>query len=225
MAFTLAFDVYGTLIDTQGVTVLLKSMVGDKASAFAVLWREKQLEYSFRRGLMQSYEDFATCTRQSLEYTCLHQGVTLSEGQKQLLMDSYSNLPAFQDVRAALETLGQKGHRRFAFSNGTHKAVTTVLSNCGLINYFQEIVSVDDLKTFKPNPACYAYFMRSSDATTEQCWLISSNPFDVIGARSAGMRAVWVKRNAQAVFDPWGIQPTLTVSNLLELAQHPEFSG
>ncbi|WP_434361171.1 haloacid dehalogenase type II [Parasalinivibrio latis] len=225
MAITLAFDVYGTLIDTQGVTVLLKSMVGDKAEPFATLWREKQLEYSFRRGLMQNYEDFATCTRQSLEYTCMHHNVSLSESQKQLLMDSYSSLPAFQDVRQALEVLGHSGHRRLAFSNGTHKAVTTVLSNCGLINYFEEVVSVDDLKTFKPNPACYAYFLRSAGSTTDQTWLVSSNPFDVIGALSAGMRAAWVKRSKNALFDPWGIQPTLTVSNLLELVQHPDFSG
>jgi 2-haloacid dehalogenase len=63
MAITLAFDVYGTLIDTAGVTQALEKYVGDKASAFSSLWREKQLEYSFRRGLMQNYQSFAVCTQ------------------------------------------------------------------------------------------------------------------------------------------------------------------
>ncbi|RMF46291.1 MAG: haloacid dehalogenase type II, partial [Deltaproteobacteria bacterium] len=50
---TLAFDVYGTLIDTHGVLTALEKLVGDKALAFSNSWRDKQLEYSFRKGLMQ----------------------------------------------------------------------------------------------------------------------------------------------------------------------------
>ena len=48
--------------------------------------------------------------------------------------------------------------------------------------------------------------------------MISSNPFDVIGAISAGMRAAWVRRSQQALFDPWGIEPSLTIEDLAELA-------
>jgi 2-haloacid dehalogenase len=69
MVITLAFDVYGTLIDTGGVMVLLGKYVGDKAPEFSRVWREKQLEYSFRRGLMQNYENFALCTTNALDYT------------------------------------------------------------------------------------------------------------------------------------------------------------
>ncbi|MHB1621242.1 MAG: hypothetical protein ACYCTY_14915 [Sulfuricella sp.] len=49
MAIALAFDVYGTLIDTHGVIVALEKHVGNKASEFSRTWREKQLEYSFLR--------------------------------------------------------------------------------------------------------------------------------------------------------------------------------
>jgi len=47
--------------------------------------------------------------------------------------------------------------------------------------------------------------------------LVSSNPFDVIGAINVGMQAAWVKRSPDALFDPWGMQPTVTVSGLMEL--------
>ena len=70
MATTLAFDVHGTLIDTHGVSLALQGMVGTRAAEFSRHWRDKQLEYSFRRGLMQHYASFATCTRDALEYTC-----------------------------------------------------------------------------------------------------------------------------------------------------------
>ena len=49
-------------------------------------------------------------------------------------------------------------------------------------------------------------------------WLISSNPFDVIGAISSGMRAAWVQRSPEVLFDPWGIEPTITLSSLSDLA-------
>ncbi len=69
MVTTLAFDVYGTLIDTNGVIIALEKHVGNKASEFSRTWREKQLEYSFRRGLMQNYENFDICTSNALDYT------------------------------------------------------------------------------------------------------------------------------------------------------------
>jgi 2-haloacid dehalogenase len=78
MKTVLAFDVYGTLIDTAGVVSKLREHVGETAGEFSRAWREKQLEYSFRRGLMRQYEDFAVCTRDALEYTCAHFNAVLS---------------------------------------------------------------------------------------------------------------------------------------------------
>ena len=67
---SIAFDVYGTLINTHGVVSKLEEIVGDLAQSFSNTWREKQLEYSFRRGLMREYQNFTVCTAQALEYTC-----------------------------------------------------------------------------------------------------------------------------------------------------------
>jgi 2-haloacid dehalogenase len=103
MAVTVGFDVYGTLIDTHGVVVILNNMVGDKATEFSRTWREKQLEYSFRRGLMQNYENFARCTSDALEYTSSYFKVPLSDKDKQKLLDAYKVLPAFDDVKEGLE--------------------------------------------------------------------------------------------------------------------------
>jgi 2-haloacid dehalogenase len=94
MATTLAFDVYGTLINTHGVVARLHKMVGAKASDFSQTWRDKQLEYSYRRGLMQNYETFAVCTRNALDYTCTFYKTTLAEEQKDELLSSYRALPA-----------------------------------------------------------------------------------------------------------------------------------
>jgi 2-haloacid dehalogenase len=217
MAITLAFDIYGTLIDTHGVKDSLAGMIGDRAGSFSSLWREKQLEYSFRRGLMQNYQDFSVCTRDALEYCCRHLGEDLTPVQKQQLLQEYRTLPAFSDVEPCLKQLQGGDYRLFAFSNGSADAVTGLLQHAGIKGYFDGVVSVDEIKSFKPNPAVYAHFLRRSGATGAQAWLVSSNPFDVIGAVSAGMSAAWVQRLPQAVFDPWGIEPSITIASLEQL--------
>jgi 2-haloacid dehalogenase len=223
MSLTIAFDVYGTLIDTHGVVSNLQKIMGDKAVRFSHTWRDKQLEYSFRRGLMQNYQKFSVCTSDALDYTCSFYGIQLTEQEKHELLDSYRVLPAFEDVKTGLGRLQSSGFRLYAFSNGSADAVENLLVAAGIRDYFIDVVSVDELKSFKPNPAVYSYFLRKSGATGDSAWLISSNPFDVIGAISAGMRAAWVKRSDEAIFDPWGIEPTITVASLNELDE--KFAG
>lgn len=215
---TLAFDVYGTLIDTHGVVVALQDMIGDKALPFSQAWREKQLEYSFRRGLMQNYATFAVCTAQALEYTCARFNLALASEQQEQLLEIYRVLPAFDDVATGLVAARDAGFRLFAFSNGSADAIETLLVNAGIRELFLDIISVDEVRSFKPNPGVYCHFLRRAGATGSTSWLISSNPFDVIGAVSAGMKAAWVRRSADALYDPWGVEPTVTVQSLTDLA-------
>lgn len=214
---TLAFDVYGTLIDTSGVYKTLREIVGSLADPFMVTWRNKQLEYSFRRGLMNTYVDFSIVTKQALVYCCLLFEQKLTSEQIQNLMDAYKILPAFVDVRPALLDLQEDEYARFAFSNGSEKAVSTLLENAKITKLFDGVVSVENTKMFKPNPIVYKHFNDSTDSEKSNSWLISGNPFDVMGAISYGMKAVWVQRSKSTVFDPWGIQPTAVISNLMEL--------
>ncbi|MDA8412929.1 MAG: haloacid dehalogenase type II [Desulfobacteraceae bacterium] len=222
MAITLAFDVYGTLIDTHGVIIALEKLIGDKAPEFSRTWREKQLEYSFRRGLMQNYENFAVCTSNALDYTSSYYKVPLSQKDKADLLGEYKVLPAFDDVVEGLARARKAGFRMFAFSNGSAEAVEMLLKHAGIRDYFIGVVSVDEMKSFKPNPGVYCHFLRRAGALGADAWLVSSNPFDVIGAVSSGMRAAWVKRSPDAVFDPWGIEPTVTLRSLLTLAEQIE---
>ncbi len=219
MKTVLAFDVYGTLIDTAGVVDELRKLVGESADEFSRTWREKQLEYSFRRGLMRQYEDFGVCTRDALEYTCAHFGAALTQTDKNGLLGTYRVLPPFDDVVTSLDGLSDSGFSLYAFSNGSSDAVQTLLTAAGISDYFIDVVSVEELKTFKPNPDVYRHFLRRAGVDADRAWLISSNPFDVIGAVSAGMCAAWVKRSADLIFDPWGINPTIEVTSLLDIGE------
>lgn len=219
MKITLAFDVYGTLIDTHGITSALEKYAGNKAPEFSRMWREKQLEYSFRRGLMQNYASFDICTSNALDYTSSFLKIPLGQSDKDALMDQYKVLPAFADAKTGLVKAKESGFRLFAFSNGRVDAVEALLNHAGIRDYFIDVVSVDEMKSYKPNPGVYSHFLRRSGATCSEAWLVSGNSFDVIGAISSGMSAAWVKRSPDALFDPWGIEPTLTVNNLASLAE------
>jgi 2-haloacid dehalogenase len=216
---TLAFDVYGTLINTHGVIDKLETMLSSSvnASEFSQTWRDKQLEYSFRRGLMRAYAPFSVCTKDALNYTASYYEVLLSDSEKATLLACYAQLPAFDDVAATLLSLSQKGFKLLAFSNGTEDAVVGLLQNAGIRDLFVGVVSVDDLQTFKPNPDVYHYFTQKAGSIASQTWLVSSNPFDVIGAVSAGLNAAWVQRSKSIIYDPWGVEPTVTIDSLINL--------
>jgi len=215
---TLAFDVYGTLIDTAGVVAALRDKIGEQANHASELWRSKQLEYSFRRGLMQNYSDFAVCTRQALDYVCSSMDLKLNENEREQLLASYRSLPAFDDVATGLEACRAAGMKLYAFSNGRPDDVQGLLDQAGIRDFFNDVVSTDEIRSFKPNPGVYSHFLRRANCTGAEAWLISGNPFDVIGAISAGMSGAWVQRNPATVFDPWGIEPDLRINSLQQLA-------
>lgn len=217
MSQTLAFDVYGTLIDTSGVVQELTGLMGDLAPRFSQRWREKQLEYTFRRGLMQAYQDFSVCTEEALVYVCRELSVPLSEQQMKQLLASYRKLPAFPDAHQALPQLQALGHKMYAFSNGLALDVETLLLHAGIDHYFMDIISADEIRTFKPDPAIYHHFIKRSETPAKHCWLISGNPFDLLGAAAVGFRTAWIRRNPALPFDPWGVEPDLTSSSLTEL--------
>ena len=219
MVKTLAFDVYGTLIDTNGVVDALNTIMGEHAAEFSTRWRDKQLEYSFRRGLMNDYIDFSVCTKQALEYVAATMGMDLSTSQKDNLMALYSRLPAFEDVEACLKSAKESGCKMFAFSNGSAAAVAGLLDYAGISHYFEGTVSVEAVKTFKPNPAVYQHFLEVTKSPASQTYLVSSNPFDVIGAINAEWQAIWVQRNKQVLFDTWGVKPTAVIDSLASLDQ------
>lgn len=217
MQRTVAFDVYGTLVDPLLISRDLEGLVGDDAARFAVAWREKQFEYLFRRGLGRRYEPFSVCTRQALDFVCLSLDHEIDNKDRDALMRRYRELPAFPDARPALDALQRAGFRNFAFSNGEPDDLAALLAHAGLTETLQGIVSAVDVRSFKPDPSVYGHFLETTGAVLGATWLVSANAFDVIGALETGWKAIWVRRNPSLHFDPWGVEPTATVSTLAEL--------
>jgi len=214
----LAFDVYGTLIDPFHMEEHLRAAFGEKAKEASELWRGKQIEYSFRRALMKKYRTFDACTAQALRFVNAQFGIALSEEALEKLLAKYLQLPAYPDVAGALEELAAQGFTIAACSNGTESAVRGLLDHAGVLPRFSRIVSVDPIRTFKPDPAVYEHLVAELRTPRDRVWLISSNPFDVIGAKACGLRTAWVRRDPKRAFDPWEFEPDMVVNGLKELS-------
>jgi 2-haloacid dehalogenase len=219
----LAFDVYGTLIDPFHMEEHLRAAFGEKAREASELWRSKQIEYSFRRALMKKYWTFDVCTAHALRFVSAQFGIPVSEEAREKLLSKYLELPAYPDVTSALDDLAARGFTIAACSNGTESAVRGLLAHAGVLPHFSKIVSVDPIRTFKPDPAVYENLVAELRTRRDSVWLISSNPFDVIGAKACGLRTVWVQRDLKRVFDPWEFEPDLVVEGLAELPDKLNF--
>lgn len=208
------FDAYGTLFDVHSVVAACRELTPDP-DALSREWRAKQLEYTWLRALMGRYKDFWAVTEAALRFALKRLRVTATEEQVSRLMAAYLSLQAFPEVPEILKAF----HHRFPLailSNGSPPMLQAVVQSSGLRPYLQHVISVDALKTYKPSPVVYDLAPRSLGLAKETIAFVSSNSFDVIGAKSFGFQVVWCNR-AQAPLDELGFAPDFTVSRLDEI--------
>ncbi len=215
----LAFDMYGTLVDPIRIWKRLEQYIpDDDALRIAETWRQKQLEYTFRLTVMEKYEDFEQVTRKALDYALATVGRELEADQRDALMAQYNDLERFADVQPGLERLKEGGRQMVVFSNGSPSMIEALMDAAELRPYFEVFVSVDEVGVYKPSPRTYRHVADRLGRPIGEVRLVSSNPFDDIGAESAGMPAVWVDRSG-GMFDTLAPPPEMVVATLTELAE------
>src|SRR5215469_12685835 len=190
----LAFDMYGTLVDPIRIWKQLEHYIPADAQRIAEIWRQKQLEFTFRLTAMERYEDFEQVTRKALDYALAATGHSLPAQQQNELMAQYNDLERFADVEPGLQRLKDAGYSMVVFSNGSPAMLRGIMNAANLHPYFEGFVSVDEVKVFKPSPLVYRHVAKSLRRSIDEVRLVSSNPFDVIGAEAAGMQTAWVNR-------------------------------
>jgi 2-haloacid dehalogenase len=210
----LAFDVYGTLVDVNALELVLNGIV-PRPREFLVEWRSKQLEYSFLLGLMGRYQTFTDVTSRALAFCCGKSGIVLEARQREALLRAWRELPAFPDAVPALTALA--GRLVLAtLTNMNPVGAREVLAHAGLAKFFQEQMSVDEVRTFKPDPRVYRHAAKRLRLEPKDVGLVSSNPFDVMGAKAAGLTAIWVHRS-NLPLDPLDLAPDIEVKDLTGL--------
>ena len=186
------FDAYGTLYDIQSVAAVTEATFPGHGEIITQIWRIKQLEYTWLRSLMGRYVDFAGVTREALAYTLRILGLRHDEAAVTRLMDKYLHLDLYPDALASLAAMTDR--KLAILSNGSPDMLTTLVRNSGLDAVLNAVISVDAAKIFKPSPQAYALIEPELGIAPAEVLFISSNPWDVCGAKSFGLKVAWIER-------------------------------
>ena len=204
------FDAYGTLFDVHSVVEAGRAITRDPV-ALSTMWRQKQLEYTWLRALMGTYADFWVVTEAALRYTIRRLGLTASEAQVRRLMEAYLSLACFPEVKAALRPLA--GRPRAVLSNGAPSMLAAAVAASGLTPLLEHVISVDRVKTYKPSPLVYALGPETLGVSAGELLFVSSNGWDVAGAKAFGYQVAWCNRTG-APEEELGVRPDLVIDSL-----------
>jgi len=213
MPAAFVFDAYGTLFDVHSVQQRCDAFWPGKGPQLSQLWRAKQLEYTWQRSLMRRYEPFSRVTREALEYACEALGLALDGQRSDTLLADYRRLALYPDVPGALALL--KGRKLAILSNGSPDMLEPLVAQSGLA--FDAVLSVDELKIFKPAPEVYQLAVDRLGVAPAQVGFVSSNCWDALGAKSFGFRAFWVNRSGAPV-ERLGVRPDEILKDLAGVA-------
>lgn len=186
------FDAYGTLYDIQSVASATDQAFPGYGDLITQIWRIKQLEYTWQRTAMNRYEDFSVVTRESLTYSLKLLGLKYEPAIFERIMDAYVHLVLYPDAKAALAAL--KNRKLAILSNGSTEMLNALVKNTGLDKVLDATISVDSESVFKPSPKTYALIEKVIGVKPPEVLFISSNPFDVCGAKAFGLNVAWIER-------------------------------
>ncbi|HEY7649333.1 MAG TPA: haloacid dehalogenase type II [Methylomirabilota bacterium] len=207
------FDAYGTLFDVHSVVEAGRRITGDPL-ALSMAWRQKQLEYTWLRALMGRYEDFWAVTQAALRHALRHLNLHPTEAEIRQLLEAYLSLACFPEVKFALERLAPRP--RAILSNGSPRMLAAAVTSSGLQPLLAHVLSVDAVKTYKPSPVVYALGPKALGIPAGELLFVSSNAWDVAGAKSAGYQVAWCNRTG-APEEELGFHADFVVTRLDQL--------
>ena len=188
----IVFDAYGTLYDVQSVATVTDAAFPGRGDYITQVWRLKQLEYAWLRAIMGHYENFRTVTRESLTYTLGTLGLEADTALFDRIVEAYNTLSPYPEAEQALSQLAQ--YRLAILSNGSPDMLDALVRNSGLDRYLEAVISVDAKKAYKPNPAAYELIEERLGVRPDEVLFVSSNGFDVAGAKSFGCKVARIER-------------------------------
>ena len=208
------FDAYGTLFDVHSVMDRCEELFPRHGAQLTILWRTKQLEYTWLWTLMGRYEDFDQITRDALLFACDTLGLSCSPDQIDRLTHAYRTLRPFPDTAKALDSLA--GTPCAILSNGSPEMLRSVVHSAGFESKLRHVLSVDAVRVYKPHTAAYQLAVSSLGVEANEIVFVSANGWDVAGAKAFGFQTCWLNRS-NAPVELLGVSPDRIIKTALEL--------
>jgi 2-haloacid dehalogenase len=214
------FDAYGTLFDVYSVALLAEQLCPGRGEALALLWRDKQIEYT-RLVTMSApggerYRPFWELTQAALRFAAKRLGLDLGSDGESRLMNQYRALSAFPEVREVLGALKARGVTTGILSNGDPAMLGIAVRSAGLEGLLDHVISVEAVRAFKTDPRAYALGPQTLGLPARQILFVSSNGWDAVGATWFGYTTLWVNR-AGLPLEQLGCEPTRIGTSLKDV--------
>jgi 2-haloacid dehalogenase len=213
----IAFDVNETLSDLSPLGARFVE-VGASASV-APLWFASVLRDGFALITAGENPPFAGVARELLlsllSQAQLNRPV---EEAARYVMDGFAALELHPDVAPGIDRLHEAGLRLVTLSNGAALVAERLLTAANVRDRFERLLSVEDAGSWKPAARAYEYATQVCDVKPEDMVLVAVHPWDVDGARRAGLQSAWVNRTG-GPFPATFLEPTYTVGGIEELAE------
>jgi 2-haloacid dehalogenase len=210
------FDVYGTLFDVYSVAIGAEAHFPGSGERLAVLWRDKQIEYTRLVTMSRRYRPFSELTRRALQFACARLQLSLSDTVCDALIEEYLRLRPFAENESVLRELKSRGVRAGVLTNGDPAMLDPLLSQSGFASLLDPVLSAHSVERFKTDDAVYALGPAALQLPARDILFVSSNGWDAIGATWYGYTTLWINR-AGAPLDPLDTQPSRTGSSLRAL--------
>jgi len=188
------FDAYGTLFDVYSVAHAAEQLFPGRGEKLALLWRDKQIEYTRLLTMSGRYQSFWEITCASLRYAVQRFELPLDPAGEAHLLNQYRHLSAFPENKPVLAELKKRGIPAGILSNGDPAMLAVAVKSAGLKELLSPVLSVDAVKRFKTDPTAYSLGPRALGVPAREILFVSSNCWDAIGATWYGYTTLWVNR-------------------------------
>jgi len=210
------FDAYGTLFDVYSVGLLAEQLFPGHGERLALVWRDKQIDYTRLLTMSGRYMPFWEVTRAGLRYAAARLALPLDPTLEERLMNQYRHLSAFPENRAVLSELKQRGIPAGILSNGDPEMLAVAVKSAGLADWLAPLLSVHAVRRFKTDPAAYALGPQALKLPAREILFVSSNGWDAIGATWFGYTTLWVNRTGLPL-EQLDTEPTRIGSSLRDV--------
>ena len=210
------FDAYGTLFDVYSVGLLAEQLFPGHGEALAVIWRDKQIDYTRLLTMSGRYKPFWDVTRAGLRYAAARLKLSLGAAAEERLMNQYRHLSAFPENRDLLVELKRRGVIAGILSNGDPEMLGVAVKSAGFSGLLTHVLSVHGVQRFKTDPAAYALGPQALKLPARQILFVSSNGWDAIGATWFGYTTLWINR-AGLPLEQLDTAPTRIGNNLRDV--------
>lgn len=211
------FDAYGTLLDFASAAERCRDVLGDQTCQLTMLWRDKQLQYTWMRALQGAHTDFWQVTQDALDFSLEALGIDNTELRARL-MDLYRTLDCFAEVPSVLATLKQSGLTTAVLSNGTPDMLQASLVHSGIAHLIDPVLSVEEVGVYKTDRRVYQLAVDRLGVAPSDIAFMSANAWDAHAAANFGMTVFWINRTKQ----PCDRLPGTLHAELSDLAALPE---